>query len=263
MKKLQDKTAIITGGNAGIGRIIALRFAEEGAAVAILARRKTEGEKTAADIRQAGGQAHFFHCDITDAKMAEKATQEAVARLEGLDILVNNAGGTTYYKSFPEESPEEWCATIALNLNGPFFMCRAAWPCLQAQGGGAIVNISSISAVSGIGRDQLQVMGGQPPCAYSAGKGGLEALGMYLAGVGGADKIRVNSIRPGRILTDEFREMLGEEGIFWPFYSQVQMLKRHGQPEDIAAAALFLASEEASFITGKVLDVDGGAALQL
>ncbi len=263
MKQLQDKTAIITGGNAGIGRVIALRFAEAGAAVAILARREAEGEKTAADIRAAGGRAHFFRCDITDAKAAEEATQEAAAWLKGLDILVNNAGGVSYYKTFPEEDPEEWLSTIDLNLNGPFFMCRAAWPCLQSRGGGAIVNISSVSAVSGIGRDQLQMMGGQPPSAYSAGKGGLEALGMYLAGLGGADKIRVNSIRPGRILTDEFREMLGEEGIFWSFYSQVQMLKRHGQPADIAAAALFLASEEASFITGKVLDVDGGAALQL
>ena len=261
--RLDGRKAIVTGGNAGIGKVISQCFAAEGASCALLARRREQGEAVVAEITADGGKARFFHCDVTSAEHVATAVTAASQWLQGVDLLVNNSGGVTHFNSFPDEDPQEWADTIALNLHGPFHMCRAAWPLLREASNAAVINISSVSAVSGIGRDQLALMGAQPPASYSAGKMGLEGLSLYLAGIGGADNIRVNCIRPGRILTEEYREMLGEDGIFWNFYRQAQLLKRHGESTDIAAAAVFLASEDSRFITGKVLDVDGGAALQI
>ena len=144
--------------------------------------------------------------------------------------------------------------------NGPFYIARAAWPHLIAAGGGAIVNVSSLSGVAGIGKHQFEQMGGfQPSASYQASKAGLEGLTRHLAGRGGEHGIRVNAVRPGRILTRQWEEFGGEDFLFWEFYRQIQMLPRHGRAADVANACLYLASDEASFVTGKILDVDGGA----
>ncbi len=142
-------------------------------------------------------------------------------------------------------------------------VCRAAWPHLVARGGGAIVPITSLSAWMAIGKDQLAKMGGMPGAGYQAAKAGMEGLTVYLAGRGGEHGIRVNAVRPGRILTDKFESWLGEDGVFWSHYREAQLLKRHGRSEDIANAVLFFASDESSFITGTVLDVNGGAVVRL
>ena len=115
----------------------------------------------------------------------------------------------------------------------------------------------------GIGRDQLAKMGGAPSASYQASKAAMEGLVVHLAGRGGEHNLRVNAIRPGRILTDKFRAWLGDEGIFWNHYKEAQLIKRHGHVDDIANAALFLASDESTFITGTVLDVNGGAVVKL
>jgi NAD(P)-dependent dehydrogenase (short-subunit alcohol dehydrogenase family) len=143
------------------------------------------------------------------------------------------------------------------------FLCRAAWPHLIESGAGSAIAITSLSAWMGIGRDQLAKMGGAPSASYQASKAAMEGLVVHLAGRGGEHNVRVNAIRPGRILTDKFRAWLGDEGIFWNHYKEAQLLKRHGQSDDIANAALFLASDESSFITGTVLDVNGGAVVKL
>ena len=258
-RRLADKTALVTGGNAGIGAAIARRFASEGAGLALLARRADLGEALVEELREAGAEAEFIRCDVTDAAQVATAVDRAMAWAERIDVVVNNAGGVTYFKPFPEDGDDDWQGTIALNLHAPFYVCRRVWPHLRASGGGSIVNVSSLSAFAGVGASQLELMGAQPPAAYSAGKAGLEGLSVYLAGLGGAHGIRVNCIRPGRILTEEYRDMLGEEGIFWPFYRQIQLLKRHGGPDDVAQAAVYLASDESSFVTAEVLDVNGGA----
>ena len=250
---------MVTGGNAGIGAAIVRRFASEGARVAMLARRAALGEALATELRDAGAEVEFIRCDVTDSAQVAVATEQLIAWAGRIDVVVNNAGGASYFKPFPEDSDADWRDTIALNLHAPFYVCRQIWPHLIASGGGSIVNISSLSAFAGVGASQLEIMGAQPPAAYSAGKAGLEGLSVYLAGLGGAHGIRVNCIRPGRILTEEFRELLGEEGIFWPFYRQIQMLKRHGAADDIAQAAVYLASDESRFVTAEALDVNGGA----
>ena len=205
------------------------------------------------DVRKAGGEAAFIACDVTDSAAVNAAVEQTVERFGRLDVVVNNAGGA-FRGLFPDESDESWLNTIALNLNGTFFMCRAAWPHLVAAGGGSIVNVTTLSAVAGVGRDQRELMGGQPPLSYTASKAGVEGLTVFLAGVGGTEGIRVNAVRPGRILTSRYEQLMGEGGIFWPYYKVNQMLKQHGRSEDVANAILFLASDEAKFITAEILD---------
>jgi len=144
------------------------------------------------------------------------------------------------------------------------YLCRAAWSHLIKSGGGSIIAISSLSAWMAVGRDQVESMGGaQPSLSYQASKAAVEGLAVHLAGRGGEHNIRVNVIRPGRILTERFEKLLGDDGLWWSHYKRAQLIKRHGRSEDIAHAAVFLASDESSFITGITLDVNGGAVVKL
>lgn len=261
--RLKARRCIVTGASSGIGEQIAYSMAAEGARVAVLARREQESQQVVAKICDNGGQAFAVCCDVSDSTSAKAAVSQAVEQLGGLDTLVNNAGGAFSIDRFPEESEQGWQDTLDVNLNGPFFMSRAAWPHLITNGGGSIVNISSLSAFAGVGQSQLAKMGAQPPASYSAAKAGLEGFSAYIAGVGGEHNIRVNCVAPGRILTPQWQDMLGEEGLFWPFYRDVQMLKQHGRAEDVANAVIYLASDEAAFVTGQLLQVNGGAVAKL
>jgi NAD(P)-dependent dehydrogenase (short-subunit alcohol dehydrogenase family) len=257
--RLAGKVALVTGGTTGIGAAIVRRFAREGASVAFCARTEDAGRAVEADV--AGSL--FVPCDVTNEGEVEALVAATVERFGGLDIVVSNAG-TGGGHPWPSEPTEVWDGLVDLNLNGMMHLCRAAWPHLVDRGGGSIVAITSLSAWMAVGVDQLDRMGGlQPSASYQASKAAMEGLAVHLAGRGGEHGIRVNSVRPGRILTDKFKGWFGEEGVFWSHYREAQIIKRHGHVDDVANAVLFFASDESSFITGTALDVNGGAVVKL
>jgi 3-oxoacyl-[acyl-carrier protein] reductase len=259
--RLQNKVAIITGGNSGIGEATARRFTQEGAKVVILARREAEGRAVQDAIRAQGGDITFFPCDVTDRAAVEAAIAQTVSTYGGLDVLINNAGGGAR-EMFPAESDETWGRVLRVNLTACFLTCRAAWPHLLKSGSGAIVNVSSLAAVSGASAAVLERFPTLPSASYYAAKAGLEGFTRYLASLGGPHHLRVNCVRPGQILTRRLTTGAGEH-VFARHFEVWQLLKGPGYAEDVANAMLFLASEEARFITAEIMNIDGGAAAKL
>jgi NAD(P)-dependent dehydrogenase (short-subunit alcohol dehydrogenase family) len=258
--RLQGKVAIVTGGNSGIGKATAHRFAQEGAKVALMARREAEGQAVQQAICATGGEAVFIQCDVSDRRAVEAAVAQTVARYGGLHVLFNNAGGGALDR-FPEESEEVWERVLKVNLTGTFLMSQAVWPHFIAAGGGTIINMSSLAAVSGPNDTRL-ALGNVPSASYYASKAGIEAFTRYIAGLGARHNIRVNCVRPGQILTPRATTTAGEH-IFAGFLNAAQMLKGPGRPEDVANAVLFLATEESRFITAEIINIDGGAVAKV
>ena len=253
--KLAGKVAIITGAGKGIGAGIARVFVREGARVVVADRDEAAGAKTADELRGTGGQATFVPCDVSNEEQVKTMVAATVATYGRLDTLVNNAG-IGVYKTVLETTSEEWDRCLAVNLKGVFLCSKYAIPHLQAAGGGAIVNIASVHA--------YQNVGGTAP--YAASKGGVVALTRVMAIDYGRDHIRVNAICPGWIYTPLI------EGIFAGAADPAQakreverrqILGRLGTPEEVGEAAAFLASDEASYITGASLMVDSGMTAQL
>ena len=259
--RLHGKVAMITGGNSGIGEATARRFSQEGAKVAILARREAEGRAVQDTIRAQGGDVTFLPCDVTDRAAVEGAVAQTVAVYGGLHVLINNAGGGAR-EMFPAESDETWDRVLEVNLTACFLTCRAAWPHLIKAGSGAIVNVSSLAAVSGVSDAVLERFPTLPSASYTAAKAGLEGLTRYLASLGGPHNIRANCVRPGQILTRRLTNAEGEH-VFARHFEMWQLLKGPGYAEDVANAMLFLASDEARFITAEMVNIDGGAAAKL
>ncbi|MGH9773335.1 MAG: SDR family NAD(P)-dependent oxidoreductase [Candidatus Acidiferrales bacterium] len=250
MPRLSGKVAFITGGGTGIGRACALLFAREGARVAIAARRRAPLDAVAKEISALGGEASVTTCDVTNRASVEAALRSVVARFGGLNIVVNNAGAVLA-KTAEETSDEDWHMLLEANLTGTFYVSRAALPELRKSGGGSIVNIGSI----------LGIVARKERAAYCAAKGGVTLLTRAMALDHAADGIRVNCICPSLIETDLAKQSLSRAAD--PVAARREResefpIARLGQPEDVANLALFLASDESSWITGAALPLDGG-----
>ena len=245
--RLQDRVALITGGNSGIGRATALLYAQQGANVIVAARSVERGEETVDLIRRAGGEAVFAKGDVSDPDSAKNMVRTGVERYGGLDILVNAAGVSGPFVRTADISVEDWDRVININLRGVFLMSKYAIPAMLKRGKGTIINMGSLAAVSP-----------SPNVAvYAAAKGGVVQLTKAMAVEYGRKHIRVNCVIPGFIETPMTAPIISQDPAhrdysdFWP-------LARLGQPDDIALASLYLASDESSFVTGTVLVVDGG-----
>jgi NAD(P)-dependent dehydrogenase (short-subunit alcohol dehydrogenase family) len=253
--RFQDKVVLITGGGSGIGRASALRFAEEGAKVLVADRNLQSAQQVSAEIQALGREAHATQSDVTQAADCEQMVREAVKHFGRLDVVYANAG-ISGGEMVANMDPSDWDRVLATNLRGVFLTCKYAIPALIAAGGGAIVTIASSMA----GWDTSS--GG---AAYMASKEGVTGLTKSLALQLGGYGIRVNAICPGIIKTPLGRRPGTTEQEYEMRYERFARripLRRVGQPEDVAAAVAFLASDDARHITGSMLLIDGGQTLQ-
>ncbi|MEM1556757.1 MAG: SDR family NAD(P)-dependent oxidoreductase [Candidatus Bathyarchaeia archaeon] len=252
---LSDKVAIVTGGARGIGKSIALKFAEHGCSIAIADILIEEGNKTANEIEKMGRSAIFIPCDVTRSEQVYSMVNQTIRKFGKIDILVNNAGGISIARtSGIEQSEEDWDKLINLNLKSAFLFCRAVAPLMRARRYGKIINISSIGVIS------------PPECnpGYAAAKAGMIGLTIDLATELAPFNVNVNAILPGPIRGTGFLEgrSLADIEAFWEEAAKKHVpFRRCGMPEDVANTALFLASDLSSFITGALIPVSGGIPL--
>jgi NAD(P)-dependent dehydrogenase (short-subunit alcohol dehydrogenase family) len=246
--------AIVTGSGSGIGRATAQLFSREGAEVTVLDRNKTAGEETVELIRAAGGDAAFIMADVSRASDIQKAVDSTVERYGKVNVLVNNAAVQVLAK-LVETSEEAWDEVHNVNLKGVFLGCKFAIPAMLRAGGGTIVNMASV----------LGFVGDPDLAAYCAAKGGVIALTRVAALTYGSQGIRVNCICPGDVETplvqDYFDKDPDPERLRESIYSKYA-LRRIATPQEIANAALFLASDESSFVTGSTMVVDGALTVK-
>lgn len=250
--RLEGKVAIVTGGGGasgpglGIGKAISVALAREGAAIHIVDRIEENAQETLRAIEEVGGKGTVFLGDVSLEADCEAMVRAAVESFGGLDILVNNAA-ITRHVPIVETTMELYESVIGVNLTGSFMACKHAIPALIARGGGSIVNIGSVAGV----RDA-----GSTHPAYSASKAALLGLTVDLAGAHGRDNVRVNTVLPGMI-SSPMQESVGQ--VDDDIRGRLNLLGRMGNAWDIAHAVLFLCSDEASYVTGLALPIDGGA----
>jgi NAD(P)-dependent dehydrogenase (short-subunit alcohol dehydrogenase family) len=248
--RLQGKKAIVTGGGTGIGRAIALALGRAGAKVAVLGRRTDVLREVAEQIKQAGGEAVAVTCDVSSDKAVRAAIGTADEVFEGLNVLVNNAGALSV-STVESIAEDDWDRVIDTNLKGPFLMSRAVLPAFHKAGGGSIINVSSV----------LGLVGMKDRAAYCASKGGLVLLTKAMALDHAHQNVRVNCICPAIIETELVKGLFddSEQGRQAKRARVATLpLGRFGRPEDIGDLAVFLASEESSWMTGTAIPVDGG-----
>lgn len=255
MKRLPDQVAIVTGAAMGIGRATARRLAEEGARVLVADVQMDAARENVAAIRGAGGVAEAFRADVARHEDIEAMVKKAVALWGRLDILVNNAyGGTEGAAGGAEEvTPEGWDRAMAMLVKSMYLGAKYAVPQMRRSGSGSIVNIASVHGM-------LMAAGS---LVYEAGKSAVIGLTRQMAVEYGPDGIRVNAICPGKIVTERSQESLDRYPLSRLFFQDQYPLRKLGRPLDIANAVVFLCSEEATFITGHSLVVDGGLTIQL
>lgn len=248
MKRLEGKIGIITGAVRGIGRATAERFSAEGASL-VLADIDGDGiEKTAAEISTGGGNVVGQRCDVSDAASCEAVVKRALDEFGKLNVLMNNAAYFIGKNTVEEVDIAEWRRAIDVNLTGPMLMSKYAIPAMRASGGGSIIHVAS----------QLGSVGKPMRSDYCAVKGGLIQMARSMAADHVGDNIRVNSLSPGPIGTERIFERSGSEEAAQQESGALTLMGRVGLPTEIANAALFLASDESSFMTGDDLLVDGG-----
>ena len=248
MDRLKGKVAIVTGSTSGIGIGIAKLFAAEGAKVVICGRREAKGQAVVDSIVKEGGEAFYHFMDITAVESIDALLKDTAEKYGKIDILVNNAGvgGTT--ANMDQITMDEWNTVLATNLTAPFVLCKKLIPIMEKQGAGTIVNVASMAATAA-GRGGL---------AYTSAKHGLLGLTRQMSLDHGRTGVRINAVLPGPIATDMIARVLAIPQ--HPVTMKIGMspAKRPGEPIEVAQAIAFLASDEASFIHGAALAVDGG-----
>jgi NAD(P)-dependent dehydrogenase (short-subunit alcohol dehydrogenase family) len=247
--RLQDKVALITGAGSGIGRESALRFTTEGAKIVVVDLNADGGQETVEQVKSAGGQAVFVRADVSSATDAEAMIRTAEETFGKLDILFNNAG-ISHADDDDAVSTEEaiWDLTFAINVKGVFLGCKYGIPALRRAGGGSIINTASFVAILGAATPQL---------AYTSSKGAVLSMSRELAAIHARENIRVNALCPGPLRTELLMKYLNTEERRQRRLVHIP-IGRFGEAKEIANAALFLASDEASFVTGATFLVDGG-----
>ncbi|MGK0722434.1 SDR family NAD(P)-dependent oxidoreductase [Leucobacter sp. W1478] len=246
--RLEGKNAVVTGGGSGMGRAIAQRFAQEGARVAVLDLNLEAAEATAELIREAGGQALAVACDVSNSASVTAASERVITELPGVNVLVNNAGMLDGYAPLLDTSEELWDRIIGVDLKSMFLVSRAFLPTMIASGGGSVVNTASIAGL----------VAGGGGIAYTSAKHGVIGFTKQLAADYGKQGIRANAVCPGAVETGMTKAILesGDAAVMDSIRSVPA--GRHAQPEEVANLALFLASDESSFVYGASYVIDGG-----
>lgn len=247
MKRLENKVAIVTGSTSGIGIGIANLYAAEGATVVICGRREERGQEIVNDIINAGGKSFYHFMDLEDLQSIESLFKDVYNECGKIDILVNNAANVSLQDgSVTELTVEMWDAMFTSDLRGTFYAIKTVIPYMQKNGGGSIVNIGSMASTGGdLGAT-----------AYACAKAGIDMLTSCVALQYGKDNIRCNCIRPGLIVTPQNEEFVAQE-LKDIFLSNIEV-NRYGCPEDIGHTAVFFGSDESAYVTGQIINVDGG-----
>ena len=247
--RLQDKVALITGAGSGIGREAALLWAAEGAKIVVADVNDEAGQAVAAEIAAAGGAATYVHADVSKGADAEAMVRAAEESFGKLDVLFNNAGIMHSDDDNAMTTDEAvWDLTMNINLKGVFLGCKYGIPALRRAGGGSIINVASFVALLGAATPQI---------AYTASKGGVLSMTRELAVIHARENIRVNALCPGPLRTELLMKFLNTEAKKQRRLVHIP-LGRFGEAREIASAALFLASDESSYVTGTTFTVDGG-----
>lgn len=256
MKRLNGKVCVVTGGSLGIGAATCRRLAREGGRVAITDILEDDGARLQDEIVSEGGEAVFWRLDVTDEAGVRKVFSDVRDCWSRFDVLVNNAGISGVNKPTHEVEAEEWARVMNINVNGVFYCTKHAIPLMRRNGGGSIINLSSIYGI--VGAPDV------PP--YHASKGAVREMSKTDALLYAKDKIRVNSVHPGFIWTpmvQKFAEDMGQDiEVVRAELGKLHPLGHVGEPEDIAAGIAYLASDDAKFVTGSELVIDGGYTSQ-
>ncbi len=249
--RLRDKVAIVTGGGSGIGRATSQLFAKEGAKVVVADFDAEGGQKTVQAIQNAGGEAIFVEVDVSDSAQVQRMVKTTLDTYGGVDILFNGAGVLAFGTAL-ETDEKTWSRVMSINLTGTFQCCKAVLPHMIVRGGGSIINVSSSTGAHDAKGNTI---------AYVASKGGVTLLTKAMAIDHAKANVRVNAIAPGPTDTPMLRSVLSPREM--DEFAATLPMGRLGRPEELANAALFLASDESSFVTGSIVAVDGGQTAEV
>ena len=249
--RLENRVAIVTGGSAGIGRATALLFSREGARVVVGDYNEKAGMEIVHMIEESGGSGLFVHTDVSNPDQVQAMVDKALKKYGGIHVLFNNAG-ILLFGTVVDTDLKDWRRVMDINLTGTFLCSRAVIPHMIEGGGGSVINMTSSTGAHDAAPNAA---------AYVASKGGVALLTRCMAIDHAKDRVRVNALAPGPTDTDMLRDNLTEEQL--QAFQNTFPMKRLGRPEELAYAVLFLASDEASFVTGTIFAVDGGQTAQV